>query len=97
MSEGARANLRLVVAALVVVGASWLSAIAASFIGWSFEPKGWHRVTDGWPALVMSAVVAGVGIVVARVVAGRDPRSWWLLVALVPPIHAALADGVGVW
>ena len=92
-----RSCARFVAATLVFVGAFWLSATAASFIGWSFEPKGWHRVAVGWPALVMSAVVAGVGIVVARALAGRDPRSWWLLVALVPPVHAALADGVGVW
>lgn len=91
-----RSSMRFVVATLVVVGALWLSATAASFIGWSFEPKGWHRVTDGWPALVMSGAIALVGIAVARALAGRDPRSWWLLVGLVPPVYFGLAEGLGV-
>lgn len=91
-----RPAVRYIVAALVVLTAFWLSMFMASLVGWSFEPHGWHRVRDDWPLLLMSGVVAVVGVAVGRFIAGRAALSWWLLAGLLPPLYFGLSEGLGV-
>lgn len=85
--------LRYAVAAIVVAAAFWMSLFVASLIGWSFEPGGWHRMTENPGTLLLSFAVAAAGIALARLVTERPPLSWWLLLGALPPLSIALSEG----
>lgn len=87
---------RYVAAGFLLLVGTWFSMFTASLVGWSFEPKGWHRVTDGWIALVLSAAVGVLTVAVVRAVTQRPALSWWLALGLIPALYMGLAEGVGI-
>jgi len=74
------------------------SFFAASWIGWSVRPPGWHRVTGhSRPLLLAFSVVLGLtGVLTARAIVHRPLLSAWLLLALPLPALAVLDQGLGV-
>lgn len=83
---------RLAAATAVSAVGLWLALAVASLIGWSFEPKGWHRVSEGYPALLLAVGIGGAGLMAGRAILKRRWWSPWLAVAFAAPLWIALGE-----
>ncbi|MHA6799720.1 hypothetical protein [Bounagaea algeriensis] len=84
--------VRWAVALVLVVFFMYCSMFIAGFLGWSFSPRGPHRLLESPFALPLSVFVGALGIASARRVLHYTLLTPWLLVGALPALYFGLVE-----